>query len=52
MIFYAAVFMWFIGLNLCSSILLGTPRDFGGYGLHPTSVGIHLLHTSRRRDLG
>ena len=39
MIFYAAIFMWFIGLTLSSSILLGTPREFGGYGLSATTIG-------------
>jgi MFS family permease len=39
MLFYAAVFMWMIGLYLSSVILLATPRVAGGYGLAPVSVG-------------
>ncbi|KEF53283.1 uncharacterized protein A1O9_10731 [Exophiala aquamarina CBS 119918] len=39
MLFYAAIFMWMIGLYLSSVILLGTPSAAGGYGLPPVSVG-------------
>lgn len=39
MIFYAAIFMWFIGLTLSSSVLLETPRKLGGYGLSAVIVG-------------
>ncbi|RVX69044.1 hypothetical protein B0A52_06757 [Exophiala mesophila] len=39
MLFYAAVFMWMIGLYLSSVIILGTPAAAGGYGLAPVSVG-------------
>lgn len=39
MLFYAAIFMWMIGLFLSSAILLATPKAYGGYGLPPVSVG-------------
>ena len=39
MLFYSAIFMWFIGITVSSSILLETPLKFGGYGLGPISVG-------------
>ena len=39
MLFYSIVFMWFLGIALSSSILLGTPKAFGGYGLGPKGVG-------------
>lgn len=31
--------MWSIGINLTTGILFGTPREAGGYGYSPTSVG-------------
>jgi MFS family permease len=39
MLFYSAIFMWFIGITISSSILLETPISLGGYGLGPISVG-------------
>ncbi|OQV06562.1 hypothetical protein CLAIMM_11112 [Cladophialophora immunda] len=39
MLFYAAVFMWMIGLFLSSAVLLATPKVAGGYGLSSISVG-------------
>lgn len=39
MLFYAAAFMWMIGLFLCSGILLATPTAAGGYGLTSVQVG-------------
>lgn len=39
MLFYAAVFMWMIGLELSSAVLLSTPRAEGGYGMSSVSVG-------------
>ena len=39
MLFYAVTFMWSVGINLTSAILLETPRAAGGYGFHPTSLG-------------
>ena len=39
MFFYAVTFMWSVGLNLTSAILLQTPRKAGGYGFEATSLG-------------
>jgi MFS family permease len=39
MLFYAALFMWMIGIDLSSSVLLSTPSAYGGYGMSPVSVG-------------
>ena len=39
MIFYAGIFMWFIGITITSSILLETPRSVGGFGLSAVGVG-------------
>ena len=39
MLFYAMTFMWSVGINLTSSILLQTPRAKGGYGFSPTALG-------------
>ena len=39
MFFYSGIFVWFIGINISSSILLGLPRTLGGYGLSPVGVG-------------
>lgn len=39
MLFYAAAFMWMIGLFLSSAIFLATPAAYGGYGLSSISVG-------------
>ena len=39
MLFYSGIFMWFIGINVSSSILLLTPKSYGGYGLSPVSTG-------------
>lgn len=38
-VIYSVVFMWAIGINLCSGILLQTPREAGGYGLDQTTIG-------------
>jgi hypothetical protein len=32
-------FMWAVGINATSSVLLGTPRDVGGYGFGPWALG-------------
>ena len=39
MVFYAAIFMWMIGLFLSISVFLATPVSAGGYGLSSVSVG-------------
>jgi MFS family permease len=39
MFFYAITFMWNVGINVSSSILLETPRKAGGYGFGPKSLG-------------
>jgi len=39
MLFYAMTFMWSVGINISSAILLETPRKAGGYGFGPTSLG-------------
>ena len=39
MLFYSAVFAWFVGINISSAILLQTPQAFGGYGLSSVGVG-------------
>jgi hypothetical protein len=32
-------FMWAVGINITSTILLETPREAGGYGFGPKAVG-------------
>jgi hypothetical protein len=39
MVYYAFSFMWAVGINVTSSILLGTPREAGGYGFTARGVG-------------
>ena len=39
MFFYAGVFMWLIGINTSSSILLELPKSLGGFGLSAVSLG-------------
>lgn len=39
MLYYGLSFMWAIGINIMSSILLSTPVEAGGYGLGPEAVG-------------
>lgn len=40
MFFYAITFMWSVGINISSSILLlETPREAGGYGFSATTLG-------------
>jgi MFS family permease len=39
MIYYSLSFMWAVGINITSSILLQTPREFGGYGFSARAVG-------------
>ena len=39
MLFYSAAFMWAIGINITSSILLETPAAAGGYGIGPRTIG-------------
>ncbi|PSN66467.1 putative MFS transporter [Corynespora cassiicola Philippines] len=36
---YGVIFMWSIGVNQSSAILLETPRIAGGYGLNPRAIG-------------
>ena len=39
MLSYAMIFMWSVGINVTSSILLETPIEEGGYGFGPKAVG-------------
>lgn len=39
LLYYAMSFMWAVGINITSSILLGTPREAGGYGFSARGVG-------------
>lgn len=39
MIFYAGIFMWLVGIDLSSAVLLATPRAYGGYGMSSVAVG-------------
>ncbi|KAF2269664.1 MFS general substrate transporter [Lojkania enalia] len=39
MIYYAMSFMWAVGINITSTILLETPEELGGYGFGPKAVG-------------
>ena len=39
MIYYAFSFMWAVGTNITSSILLETPQGVGGYGFSARAVG-------------
>ena len=39
MIYYMLSFMWAVGINITSSILLETPRVAGGYGFSARGVG-------------
>lgn len=39
MIYSAMSFMWSVGINITSTILLETPEAVGGYGFGPRSVG-------------
>ena len=39
MLFYSTIFMWCIGINVTSSIILGLPQALGGYGMGPLSLG-------------
>ena len=39
MVYYALSFMWAIGINITSSILLETPKVAGGYGFDALDVG-------------
>jgi MFS family permease len=39
MFYYAITFMWSVGINVYTSILLETPRSEGGYGFGPKSTG-------------
>ncbi|KFA60467.1 hypothetical protein S40285_09176 [Stachybotrys chlorohalonatus IBT 40285] len=38
-ILYGVIFMWCVGINQSSAILLETPRELGGYGLSPRAIG-------------
>ncbi|KAI9756556.1 MAG: pyruvate dehydrogenase complex dihydrolipoamide acetyltransferase component (E2) [Chaenotheca gracillima] len=38
-IYYMLSFMWAVGINICSSILLETPVEAGGYGFEAKSIG-------------
>ncbi|RFU25948.1 hypothetical protein B7463_g10390, partial [Scytalidium lignicola] len=40
MLFYSMVFMWSIGINVSSPILLQTPTSAGGYGFSANAVGL------------
>ncbi|GAB7348120.1 hypothetical protein MBLNU459_g6138t1 [Dothideomycetes sp. NU459] len=37
--YYALSFMWAVGINITSSILLATPRAAGGYGFGSDAIG-------------
>ncbi|CAI6331879.1 unnamed protein product [Periconia digitata] len=39
MLYYAMSFMWSVGINITSTILLETPTALGGYGYSPLSIG-------------
>jgi MFS family permease len=39
MFFIGFSFMWAVGINVTSSILLETPREQGGYGFSPLNMG-------------
>jgi hypothetical protein len=39
LLYYSLSFMWAVGINITSSILLGTPREAGGYGFSARGVG-------------
>jgi MFS family permease len=39
MLFYAVTFMWTVGINVSSAIILETPREAGGYGFTPKALG-------------
>lgn len=39
MLAYSGIFMWSVGINITSSILLVLPQSEGGYGLSPISLG-------------
>ncbi|MCJ1408110.1 hypothetical protein MMC19_002183 [Ptychographa xylographoides] len=39
MLYYAMSFMWAVGINITSTILLETPVVAGGYGFGPQAVG-------------
>jgi MFS family permease len=39
LLYYAMSFMWAVGINITSSILLETPREAGGYGFGARGVG-------------
>ncbi|OAL52632.1 MFS general substrate transporter [Pyrenochaeta sp. DS3sAY3a] len=39
MVYYAMSFMWAVGINITSTILLETPIVAGGYGFGPKAVG-------------
>jgi MFS family permease len=43
MLFYSAMFMWSIGINVTSTIVLQTPISQGGYGMSPIGVGLVYL---------
>lgn len=36
-------FMWSIGINITSSILFATPKEFGGYGFNSKAIGFLYL---------
>lgn len=38
-VIYSVVFMWSIGINQTSSVLLETPQELGGYGMGPRAIG-------------
>jgi len=42
MLFIGLSFMWAVGINITSSILLETPRELGGYGF--TTLGIGYIY--------
>lgn len=43
MLYYAMTFMWAIGINITSAILLQTPKEFGGYGFDNYDIGCILF---------
>ncbi|KAJ4298949.1 hypothetical protein N0V90_004192 [Kalmusia sp. IMI 367209] len=43
MIYYAMTFMWVVGINITSAILLQTPQAYGGYGFDNNAIGYLLF---------
>ncbi|KAH0843811.1 MFS transporter [Fonsecaea pedrosoi] len=51
-VYYGLTFMWAVGINICSAVLLATPPEQGGYGFNTDAVGFIYFAPSIGITLG